>query len=452
MEFKREIKSVKKELTIIGIINLEIDFNDFAEDFLNLFKKNKKLLLNILYEFDNQLFSYSLCTDTSYAEPRISFTDLKFKRDLIFSLKDSILNLGGCFSEKEIDTITQKIKKRESISKDVESKYKKSKQISDRINILQTHLPISLNVMKFDDKIYFLSTLDRIGAIKDYKEFSENDSWFSQVKGYIENYLDKSKTGKYSAKHGTEIIELYDQNKVPRGIFPRNCFYDTDYHQFVIWDFIFDRQGNMLIHKRKDNAKDNREMWDKSVGGHVDWDKELSSEKTAVREMIEELFEDELNKETMSHFTESEKNIIYLGEWRPKKRKGLPLEEVKNFKGTEWVYFKIPEQLKINTPRHFPDGSIKRLRVIVDSYIFIANQTLSPENLKALGLKNSPFRLMPLSQLKNETDLGKYINDKGEEEEFIPTPDLEYIMTGSFRDMLEEVSQYIKYTLQSKKV
>ena len=80
------------------------------------------------------------------------------------------------------------------------------------------------------------------------------------------------------------------------------------------------------------------------------------------------------------------------------------------------------------------------------------NMFILVKGLKELGMKNSPFRLMPLSQLKNETDLRKYINDEGEEEEFIPTPDLEYIMTGSFRDMLEEVSQYIKHTLQSKKV
>ncbi len=93
MNFKKEIMSVKKEITIIGIVNLEIDFNDFAEDFLSLLRTNEKLLLNIICEFDNQLFSCSLCTDTSYAEPRISFIDLKFKRNLIFSLKDSILNL-----------------------------------------------------------------------------------------------------------------------------------------------------------------------------------------------------------------------------------------------------------------------------------------------------------------------------------------------------------------------
>ncbi len=274
MDFEKEVKLAEKEITIIGALNLGIDLNDFAQDFLDLLDKNEESSLNILYEFDNQLFSYSLCTDTYYSDPRRSFTDLRFERDLILSLKDSILHRGGYFAEDEIDEIAEKIDKNQSTDGIDMEKYNKSKQISDRIAISQMHLPISLDIAKFDDRIYILPTLDRIKVAGPYKELSENDPWLPGIRDYIDNYFDPLRAGKYSSRNGAEIIELYDANKAPRGIFPRNCFYDTDYHQFVVWDFIFDRQGNLLIHKRAENAKDNRGMWDKSVGGHVDWEVE----------------------------------------------------------------------------------------------------------------------------------------------------------------------------------
>jgi hypothetical protein len=187
-------------------------------------------------------------------------------------------------------------------------------------------------------------------------------------------------------------------------------------------------------------------MWDKSVGGHVDWRKELSSHETAVREMIEELFEDETNKQYMAWFTESKENIVFLGDWRPEKRGKSPLEEAARYQ-TEWVYFRVPGQLQINSPRVLPDGTERRLRCLVDVYIVVANARLTKERLDEL--RNSRFRLVSLGELKTEIDAGRYIDTDGKAHEFIPSPDLHTIMSGKLREVLEEASQYVKFTFGS---
>ena len=296
-------------------------------------------------------------------------------------------------------------------------------------------------------------------SIENYQKITNKDKNFLLINKYIESLQDPSKAGKYSAKESVEILELFDQNKVPRGIFPRDSFYNTDHYQYVIWGLVFNREGKLLIHKRGSNAKDNQNMWDKSIGGHLDLTEVKSTQDGAVRELIEELFTKE-NKQQSGHkfsmLTEDPSKVYFLGDWNIKSLGSTYLNQISLFEqdkkqGEEnWVFYKIPKTLEHNTPRLLPDNKGKRwLRVIVDSFIFISNTSVNDETIKTM--ENSQFLLVEPSKLKTWVETGKKdilanddIDGNKDNYDFIVTPDLEYIMTGQLRDIIEEVSIAIK--------
>lgn len=415
----RELDQAQTSIEVVGAGPLGFHRRSLWEELLRQLNRKPDLAITMLCECDNDLFARSLSTDTVYAEERISFAQLRDNRRL---LQEMFEEWQEC---QRIDGAqAQELRK-------------------PRLDLRYVYSPVTLYAVRIDStRLYVALVTHRIPTPEEYSLLSDDSPLYTAVQEYVEYLLDPDRGGRFMASPSTEVLQLYDQDKAPRGIYPRSAFYDTDFHQFVIWDFIFDRSGNLLVHKRAENAKDNRDLWDKSVGGHVDWVRELSSHETAVREMIEELFEDELNKESMAMFTETEKNVIYLGEWRRDKRGRKPLEELRNFR-TEWGYFRLPMQLKINTPRLMPDGTERRLRVIVDMYAFVANPALTKEKLDSL--KNSRFELISLPDLKTAVETGRFISARSIEEDFMASPDLRYIMSGKIRDLLEEFSNSIQY-------
>ncbi len=397
------LSNATEQVTLVGVLPLHVASASTLERFSQHLRATKASVL-ILCESDDELFRRSLSLDTADAEQRLSFRELRFRRDLFHELADNFTAAA-----------------------------------KERIDIRNAYAPLTLNLARFDSRFYCVPVVDTLADADLYEEIDERHPWHRSVVHY-EEYLRAGYGARFTAARDAEVIELYDQERAPRGLFPRGCFYDTDYHQYVIWDFIFDRAGNLLIHQRAQNAKDNRGMWDKSVGGHVDWSRELTSARTAVRELIEELFEDELNKESMAHFTESEANVIYMGDWRPDKRGRRPLEEIRGFKGNEWAYFSLRDQLQLDTPRYFTDR-VKRLRVIADIYLFIANRDLRVENLK-----NSQFRLVRVTDLKSEIDRSPALEPGASSTSgFLASPDLRYVMSGPLREVLEEVSQAVRF-------
>ena len=69
--------------------------------------------------------------------------------------------------------------------------------------------------------------------------------------------------GVYNSLPTDEMLVMYDRENVPRGIFPRKAFYNTDFQRYSVWLLVFTRDGRILLHKRAPDAKDNRGMWDK---------------------------------------------------------------------------------------------------------------------------------------------------------------------------------------------
>jgi len=411
MEVINDIKMSEK-VVIIGLSILsDVNFTSALNESLYSLLDNNKKKCTIIAESDNQLFQYSLITDVA-RENRISFEELKIRRDFFYNTLQ------------------------ENENRKSNSKYR----------IASLNIPAFM--IQTDNNIWFAPTVDL--DIDSYIQITKEHKMFKSLDIYINEFYNEGIGKKYLAKPKEEMLELFDQKHVPRGIFPRNSFYNTDHYQYVIWGFVFNREGKLLIHKRSENAKDNQGMWDKSIGGHIDFTRERSTQDAAVRELIEELYTEEKKQQTghaFSMLSEDISKMYFLGDWRiedygPDYLNHISLLEKDKKRGEEnWVSYKIIKTFSHNTPRILPDNKGERwLRVIVDSFIFISNVGMDDNAIKEM--KNSEYRLVEPATLKSWMDRGE--DDEGKE--FKVTPDLKYIMTGELRDIIDKVSLSIKYS------
>ena len=278
------IKSCRRNLLFIGLSPLTEKQNQWRElkaELSNLLSE-RDLPCTFIGESDSQLFQTSLVTDAPYTEAsyRVSFSTLKFRRDLI--------------------------------KKELVDKFKNTEISTYKFSTLLIHCYVA----KVDEEIWICPSNNVNANLDSYIKIDDSHRWYSSVKKMIESLCAEDHQGRYLAESGDELLELFDKDQIPRGIYPRNCFYDTDHFQFVVWGLIFSRKGELLIHKRSKNAKDNQDQWDKSIGGHVDFNLERSSHYAAVRELIEELFTDEMA--TDDHLlTPFVNKPHFLGDWRP---------------------------------------------------------------------------------------------------------------------------------------
>lgn len=407
-EFKQDILNSTK-IKILGSSILGAPNNSkFLRSFHNNILKDNNCDIKIICESENQLFQFSLLTDVN-EKNRISFVDFQIRRDYISEL----------FYGNE-----------------------------QAVNVSYSSLNIPFFAIATDTNIWFCPTTKF--ELEDYFLVDISSEKFLFVKEYLD-YIFNGVGDKFISNKGDEQLELFDQNKIPRGIFPRNSFYDTDHYQYVIWGLVFNRSGKLLIHKRKENAKDNQNMWDKSVGGHIDFHNERSSHEAAVRELIEELYTEEKKEQSghaFSMLSEDSSKVLFLGDWR-KESYGSDyfnhinvLDNKKPIGEENWVFYKIPSSITHNTPRLMPDNKGEKwLRVIVDIFIFITNTEID-EKYISNHFKNSQYKLVEPNILKS------HIDNKQDEvgNEFIITPDLKFIMTGSLRDTISEVSNSIKFS------
>lgn len=191
-------------------------------------------------------------------------------------------------------------------------------------------------------------------------------------------------------------------------------------------------------------------MWDKSVGGHVDFAEDVDPSRAVVRETVEELFTDEKTPRGFHAFRVSDEDMLYLGEWRPEKRGGYVFAELGGYE-SDWGFVRLRESQRVYTPRALADGSTRRLRVIADVFLFVAGAALSDALLAEL--KNSQYKLVELSELKSAMDVaiggGTVPGFEAQSDTPRFTPDLTNIMTGELRDTLDEFAQYVKRFLSS---
>ncbi len=417
------ISSAKKHIEFLGVVAIDAEWEDLAGQWARKIKENPEFKITVLCESDNMLFSKSFTYDTEVATSRRTFQDMKFVRDRAFHLKKWLFEAGK-FEGNDWEA---------------------------QVNVEVMHLQIPVSIIRADEKIFASLWLHELPP--GFERITPKHPWHGLLDSYINSYFSDTLGRKYSCVPRDEVLELYDHSRIPRGIYPRSSFYDTDYSQLVVWALIFDRRGRLLIHRRSDNAKDNRSMWDKSVGGHIDVKKDLDTSRAALREVIEELFSDEggHRKEELTTWEVSNEDIIFLGEWRPDQRDRHPFREIQSFT-REWAFFRVSNNVQppLYSPRTLPNQQIRRLRVIQDVFLFVAGPGITDDSLGEL--KNSTFKLIELSTLKN-------VMDKAMRKEPVPgfdnklevplfSPDLTNIMTGPLRDTLEEFAQFINRYLK----
>jgi len=412
----KALVEANESVIILGVVPIDINWRSVAEQWAKKLRANESFSVSLICESDNFLFEKAFTSDLESAQDRYSFKDLQFRRVRALDVVEHIQDFGA------------------------------SQEDMKRISVRVMHLHIPMAVVSVDNTLYASPWLDTLGST--WRQVKEDDPDRLQLTSYFQNYTVSESGGKFSSTLDAEILELFDHNRVPRGIYPRSSFYDTDYSQLVVWALIFDRRGRLLIHKRDMNAKDNRNMWDKSVGGHVDFAKDVSTSRGIAREVIEELLTDELKEQDIKAWSVNDTDMIYLGEWRPDHRKRYPFTEIRRY-SREWCFFGLRKSQHLYSPRTMPDKTSKGLRVIADVFLFVSGPQLIDSSLGAL--ENSEFKLIEIAELKT-------VMDKARRNQKIPgfdniqpiplfSPDLTNIMTGELRDTLIEFSNYIKTEL-----
>ena len=312
------------------------------------------------------------------------------------------------------------------------------------VTIQICYLDLPGKVIKVGDAIYSGSWLESMNG--HYQAIDSASDEYAEINAFITALGDASTHGKFCAPYRTnagelvEVLEAFDENRIRRGIFPRAAFYNADLIKLVIWVFLFDRSGKLLIHKRSANAKDNRSMWDKSVGGHVDFSSDVDTSKTVAREVIEELLTTEIRKKTF--IKTNDEDLIFLGEWKPEKRHDDPFYEIKNHPD-RWYFFKDPQSYRTQSNRVLPEGGLQRNEVIADVYYLILSDDISEANINQF--QNSEFRLVHPTVLKTLIDNSVAKKDLPETYQDIHsfTPDLIFTFTGKIRSKLEQLQNYI---------
>lgn len=407
MTISEILSKAKKTIQIFGVVGISKQLADFLEKS----KKVSELEISIFIENENSIFSKSILTDNSYVSERNSFTDFMFEFKYV--------------------------------AEDLAFKFKKQKNISIEV----CYIDFPAQIILVDNEIYTTNWI--LSPSQEYKKINEKDSDYKKYKEYSSLMLNQDIGKKFSAPYKdfkkdklTETLELYDENRIKRGIFPRDAFYDSGFIKLVVWVYIFDRKGNMLIHKRDINAKDNQGMWDKSVGGHADYHVDIETSKTVPREVIEELVTDE-NIGT-SFLQTNDEDIIFMGDWRPEKRKSNPFLEIKN-NSDKWVFFRIPDFERTSSPRILKDGRIKGNEVIADTYLFILSDDFDAKKIETF--RNSKYKLLHPRKIKSAIEKSeKQLVDENFEslEDMKFTPDLKYTFSSKLRSKLESFANHIE--------
>lgn len=435
MKFEDFFKEGKRQIIIIGVNSLIPQLENSYRFFFNKLILEEGLSIKVYCESDSENFNQSLLTDTRNSKNRVSYTTLQTHKARIMGTTE--------FSGLKSDIV--------SCAEDDKVKI----ELSSRISINQINLRLPVNVIKVDDDIWFTFVLNGLATTDDY--FVANDEKMKkELNTYISHYTESEEGKIYLSKPGEELIQLYDRDSIPRGIYPRKAFYSTDFKRYSVWGFVFNRKGQILLHQRSKNTKDNRLLWDKSIGGHVEIT-ESSTYQTAQRELIEELF---MPRAEYTPFLKED-----IGEFRNygdldfDKRPEVEFKTAfSRLNSNEWIMFRATDKYgnpltvsRVSNRRIIQsDGSIKIRKTIFisDVYLFIAP-------LHYMDTKKQMKELVRLSEKTGSAEDHKLISidalrDWIEEEEAkgnaskLFTDDLLYINL-ELRSLIERFSEFIRY-------
>ena len=251
---------------------------------------------------------------------------------------------------------------------------------------------------------------DRCLNTKNAIEITEKGDRKEYVNSYINistlKYIDMSE----EEKREEEKKKNPKQNRMHVGLRARESFnfkkpQSMMFIKNVAWALVFDHNGNLLLHRRGMNAKDNQGMWDKSVGGHI-----AHNDPDAIfgarREILEELYETEgfeqghanKPKEKENAFvTKDPEKIRFFGQWKqgfyPKLNKGITLDP------DEFYCFKYNDEFLTepqDSERKLPSGQIVSNKCFVDLFFVVTS-----DSFDVSSLKNSKYLLLPPSIIRD---------------------------------------------------
>jgi len=459
----------EKNLVIVGVNPIIVEMTANPELFYDMLMCSPHLKITIIYESDSENFNQSLFYDRERSKNKIEFDKLQAYRSRL---------IGGNRG---------KTKKSVGFIDDVLNHFKNDKDrinIRERIKLFQNNRRHNINLIYIDDVIWYSETLLDIPTLDMYRKVisESNHILFYRYIDYIENLLNTNNaTGKiegniFLSKAGDELIQLYDINSYPRGIYPRKAFYSDAFQRYSVWVFVFNRKGELLLHKRSSLTADNRSLWDKSVGGHVDIT-DSSTIITAKRELVEEMFLPEA--EYTKYMRANLSDLIDFGEWDIDKRTETHLQDSFNqLDKDDWIIFRAtdsdeigevaPMTIRRKSPRIIyvkdkdeqgnvimPDGKpqehveIKYTRFMSDVFMCIAPEGYIDNEYQMNGLLNaaevagaaSAHKLISIEDLIDEIEINP--------NQF--TDDMIYMCSEKKR-ILVEFSEAVKFIFRIKEV
>lgn len=430
------IAGAKKRVRFLGVLSFDINWDKFKEDWCKRIDSGT-LLVEIIREAANFVSGQSIIASNK----KISGEERSYELGSFIN----IINAPEAKLRKYfIDNNCRNLEPVEDIPKDKREGYKQY------FSLRTCYLQIPIPAINIDDDYYIALPLTRFSTLDKFEKIDETHIWYNEFSLYFKAYFDNPEGAKRFSTEETkkgnrlEIIQAFDEKRNPTGILPRDSFLDTVQVKLVVWALIFTRSGKLLIHKRKENAKDNQGMWDKSVGGHVAID-DVDTVKAVARELAEELYIHEASEQgdhgKITFVKVNSDKMIFLGEWLPDRRYTLPFEDVKSHKD-EYYYFRMnyPFSTTVkNSPRHLPNGDIQDVSVFADVYVCIA-----AENFDIDKLENSEYEVLELYELKDAFNSNEITRKNGKTERFFVSPDLRSIIRSSMWDDLASFSDYVK--------
>jgi len=429
------VKNANSRVRVLGTVAFNLPYDEYREDWLKRISAGL-LKIEIICESESLLSYSSLISinkKVSGEERSYNVSDFLTIREAPLKKLREYLVGHGC--------------------ENIEPEDKENQCFSLRTS----YLPIPVPTINIDDDYYITFALTNFCDLNKFEKVSRDHYWWNEFQKYFKVYFDdplgarKCSTEVSARDDKTEVIVMYNDNRHVLGQLPRDAFLNTTKVKVVVWGMLFSRDGKVLIHKRKSNAKDNRDLWDKSIGGHVDLEKDtVDTSRAAAREMVEELYKFE--SEGQGHHSKrelmkvDEGTPVFLGDWRPEIRYTFPLSEIRS-KKDKIFFFRLNYDFSkkpIDSPRIMPDDSKMAVKCCPDVYAFVMNEGFEDTIDQ---LENSEFKLLELHEL-NDCHINKEIEyeENGQKitEEFKVTPDLQRIIDFELWDELTTVAAYLK--------
>lgn len=476
-ELLDKIEKAQKRVRILGAVSFSLPYDRFKNLWLKKINDGS-LSVEIICEAEPNLSYASLISSNKRVSGEERSYDIgsfiNLKNEPSRELREYLIQNNCKHLEPESDEIgafielkiKEEVKKLKLEANEIEE-FKKSKKLEikaaidngeiDRLQFKQcfslrtSYLNIPIPVINIDDDYYITQSLTKFCHQTKFELITKDNIWYEEYYKYFHAYFDAPLGAKkYSTEitkkdNRTEVILMYNNQRHLLGQLPRDSFLGTTKVKVVVWGMLFTRDGRVLIHQRGKNAKDNQGLWDKSIGGHVDMEKDVvDTVKAAAREMLEELYKVEAAGQGSHTKTENmEPNAdkpIFLGEWRPEIRYTFPFSEISSQKD-EIFFFRMDYGFSkevVDSPRLLPDGNEVPVRVFADVYAFVM-----PESFNTIDLKNSKYAILELHELSDAYQDGLF-DFNGKEIEFKATPDLKKIITGRLWEQLNSFADYLK--------